>query len=639
MCKTAFVPTFLLSLVLAAAPAMAQECPLGEAGNWDLRTVYPDDAAWNAERDAVLAGIAAMPAVRARPLRERADLLAALAAVSSLRASAGRMARFALLASEVDSSDDVARARQEAATGLEARVEDAVAWLAPAVRALDRDTLARWVREEPALAPHRRRLDRIARGARAGASEDSGASLLRWARTSADVYDALMEADLKWPALEAPGTEPVALDRAAFNRLRRSPDRAVRDAANRGHLQRLQELEAPLGLLLGRRIEADLAAAKAQGFTNSIDAAFVRDDALPPAAWRTLVDSARANRPTLLRLERLLARAQGQPAIEFADLYAQPEVGAFRPTLAQSMDLIVSAAEPLGPAYQEDLRARFRQPWMHLAPAEHKSGTVGVFWQVGGGHPYGLMTFNCNLASSRTLAALGGLLMWYADIPPALAPDRREEDPAVHGNAIWYLLQNLHDDELMRRTTKPRERVAILVDGIYRLRNNFYNYAVTTELEQRVLAAQERGEPLTGAQVSAQNLALLREYFGDSAVDDRYGIYWATYPQLFYSHTQVVFGVAAAAGALWAERVTQGDARAIAAVRLTQTAKGSQYSADLLQAAGIDVATPAPYEAVVRRLEAKLDELECELDRIDAGTSGSNELPPSTLRCSGMKAD
>ncbi len=335
------------------------------------------------------------------------------------------------------------------------------------------------------------------------------------------------------------------------------------------------------------------------------------NDRIPGTAWRSMILASRNNRRTLLRIGGVLRRVHKLERFGFGDFYARYSATPLRIPIGDARAMIVDALAPLGAAYQRDLRMRMAQPWGHFAPMPGKSNTYGVYWQVGGGHPYTILTYNDDLTSAQLLAHSAVPMMWYADIPDAVSPERREEDPAVQGNAMWYAGRMLFDDELLRRTSDPEQQTALLLDQLFLLWRNFALLAVTAELEQRIV---ESPGPLTGSQISAAYLQLIRSYFENRAegvtIDDAYAAHWITNDQMFYSHTQVVFPVALAAGAYWAEKIKARDARAIAGLRETMTAQGSQYSHDLLLDAGIDVTSPALYDAMFRRIDHLLDRLD-----------------------------
>jgi hypothetical protein len=263
----------------------------------------------------------------------------------------------------------------------------------------------------------------------------------------------------------------------------------------------------------------------------------------------------------------------------------------------------------MGGPYLRRLQQRWGMAWLDLPPRPDKSPEVGVWWQVGGGHPLGMMTYRDDVSSAGVFCRLSALMMWYGDIPGDLAPDVREDDPPIHGNALWYMAQYLFDDQLLARTLEPRARGALLLQQLAGMFRNFHEEAIKAEIELYATREITQGRPPTGRQISERQLALLRSYLPGVRVEPAWGGYWMTSGQTFYGETDPVFAMAASAGAALAEKVTRGDRRAIDGLQRT-CAGDSQFSYDLLLGCGVDLADPVMHRALARRFESRLAELE-----------------------------
>jgi oligoendopeptidase F len=579
---------------------------------WDLDTVYPDEISWRADRGRVLEGIAAAAGLRGQTRRSARELARVLDVVHELRGRAGKMARFAVLQSALDAGSAVNRARLEEATALEARVEQTVSFLAGEVAALGRARIAAWEAREPRLFPHRLRLDQILVQSAHSASPPIEALLSADARIALlpdDTADSLMEADLGWTAIRA-GEPPV--DPGRFDGLRRSPDGAVRKDASAAFFARLRAFEATFGLLAARRIESDLAVARARAFANGIDAQLARSDDVPPGLLPRIIEAQHAHADIGRRFAALLKRIRGEAALSYGDLRFLPVPFERRITVSESREIILGAVAPLGAEYAARMRQRLDQPWMHLAPAPHKSGNVGVWWAVGGGHPYALLTYTDDLASSRLFAGGAMLMMDYADLPAGFTPDLRSEDQPIHGNTIWSTARLLHDDHLLSKISDRRERIALLVDHLRFLWRAFQANLLLVEVEHKIAERIKAAQPVTGEGISALFLEQAKAMVGNVAIEP---LEWIIHPNGgLFARNHPVFVLSAAAAAALAERVAAGDARAIAGLGAGLSQAKSLFSYKLLKAMNVDLLDSWVQEAVFRRMSARLDLLEKALD-------------------------
>ena len=90
---------------------------------------------------------------------------------------------------------------------------------------------------------------------------------------------------------------------------------------------------------------------------------------------------------------------------------------------------------------------------------------------------------------------------------------------------------------------------------------------------------------------------------------DFYGAEWMTFPVPFLSYEHLFWPPAMAAACTVVERLKAGDARARRVAQLF--GRGDlDLSYQMLREIGVDMASPEPYEAVVRRMDALNRELE-----------------------------
>jgi len=309
---------------------------------------------------------------------------------------------------------------------------------------------------------------------------------------------------------------------------------------------------------------------------------------------------------------------QGVERLTYTDLFVpvQPPGGRF--PVAAVIPAIVEGAAPLGHEYQLLLRARFDEKWMHLPPAPAKGGTVGVFWQVGGGHPHVILNYADDYQSARTLAGAAMLMMGYASVPADRPPDRREEDFPVLSNALWMLGPLMFDRVVLGQALAPRERAGILAAQLTWLLRSYVRNTAVAELETVLADKAARVEPVSGAEISTLYLNLLRAYFGEGIVVEEFqGNEWITHATLFYGPHFASFGAATAVAVALDEAIAHGDQRAVAAVRDGIARSHTHLSGEVLKAAGIDLASPQSHEPVARRIATVTDELSRLLDTLE----------------------
>ena len=93
-------------------------------------------------------------------------------------------------------------------------------------------------------------------------------------------------------------------------------------------------------------------------------------------------------------------------------------------------------------------------------------------------------------------------------------------------------------------------------------------------------------------------------------IDDAYSVEWAYIPHFYEPFYVYQYATSIAASSLFADEVLQGRPGALERYLGLLRAGGSGYPYDLVKAAGVDLATAAPYEAIVARMNRIMDQIE-----------------------------
>src|SRR5204863_9057808 len=94
-----------------------------------------------------------------------------------------------------------------------------------------------------------------------------------------------------------------------------------------------------------------------------------------------------------------------------------------------------------------------------------------------------------------------------------------------------------------------------------------------------------------------------------------YAIEWAYIPHFYTSFYVFQYATSIAASQQFAEDILAKKPGALERYRTLIASGGSDYPYELVKKAGVDLATPAPYEALVKRMNNIMDEIEAILAR------------------------
>jgi oligoendopeptidase F len=274
---------------------------------------------------------------------------------------------------------------------------------------------------------------------------------------------------------------------------------------------------------------------------------------------------------------------------------------------------MLEAVKPLGADYVNAMKEGLAHRWMDVFPRPRKlSGAhmAGAAYDV---HPFLLINYTGNYESVSTIAHEWGHAMhtWLANRAQPFVTSRY---PIFTAEIASTLNEALLLDYVLEHAKDDDEKLFYLGSALEGLRGTFYRQAMFAEFERDVHARVDRGESLTGEKLTKIYGELLKAYHGDAQgvvkIDDAYAIEWAYIPHFYNAFYVYQYATSIAASSLFADAILSGEPGARERYLGLLAAGGSDYPYDLVKRAGVDLATPAPYQALVARMNRIMDEIE-----------------------------
>jgi oligoendopeptidase F len=174
--------------------------------------------------------------------------------------------------------------------------------------------------------------------------------------------------------------------------------------------------------------------------------------------------------------------------------------------------------------------------------------------------------------------------------------------------------QMLLEDYLIGNAKTREDKLFFIGQGIESIRSTFFRQAMFAEFELAIHEELEHGRALSGPRMSQLYCALLRQYSGEAEgamkIDEPYCTEWAFVPHFYMNYYVYQYATSIAGAAGFTDQIIKEGAPARARFLALLAAGGSDYPYELYRRAGIDMATPAPYRALVARMNRLLDEFE-----------------------------
>ena len=613
MKRTALALAATLAFLAVAPQARAADAANPPAA-WDLASLYASDAAWEAARQAALARMPELKALQGTLGTSPAALAHALDTISEVTKAQRRLHAYASQKADADTQVAENQSRNQLSDALASELAQATSFVPAEVSAIGAAKIDAAIAAEPKLAAHAYDLHTMLRLASHTLSPAEEALLAAAQEPLGQVGQAftlLNNADLPKPKITVRG-KVYTLDQETYDTLRVDSDPQVRERVFKTFWPTYQAYQRTFGAIYAAHLHGTVFNARARKYDSSL-AASLSTDNTPEAVYRTLVAEANAGLPTLHRYLRLRARLLGLKTPKYPDVYAPLAKAPRAYTLAEAEAMTLHAVAPLGEDYVQALGRHFLEGWMDAVP---RPGKVAGAYENGEAtevHPFVLLSYNSNYEGVSTVAHEWGHAM-HSVLGAASQPFETAEAGIFVAEIPSTANEMLLADDVAKGAKTRAEKVYALSQQLELLRQTFFRQAMFAEFELKAHEAVERGDALTGEDLSKIYLELLRRYYGDAEgatkIEDLYGAEWAFVPHFYSDFYVYQYATSISAAAYFAEGIEKGDTALRTRYLDMLKAGGSDDAYQVVRKAGLDMASPAPYRALVARMARLTDELD-----------------------------
>jgi oligoendopeptidase F len=587
-----------------------------ERYRWNLDDLYTGHGVWRAAKDALAARLGELERHRDTLAASGRALLDCLATADAIAREYTRLAAYAGMCSDQDTRDSAALGMQSEIGQLGSAFASAASFIEPEILSIEPARLDAFLAAEPGLGIYRhyiRDLRRRAPHTGTPGEERIIAEAGLIADGPGDINGIFSNADFPYPAVTLSGGGPVTLTPAAFAVERASKVRSDREQVFSVFFSRLHDYRRTFGTQLNAQVRKDLFFTRARKYPSCLEAS-LHGNNIPAGVYRNLIAAIRGNLPTFHRYLDLRRRILGLDRLCYHDLYA-PLVNEVDRTYPydEACESVLASLTPLGDEYVRTARRAFSQRWIDVYPTEGKrSGAYsnGSAYDV---HPYILLNYNGKYDDVSTITHELGHTMhsWFSNSRQPYATSHYSifvaEVASTFNEALLF-------DYTLRNTPDAASRLSLLGQHLEHFKATVFRQTQFAEFELLIHEAVEKGEALTGDTLDALYLRLAREYYGHDAgvcaVDDVMGSEWSYIPHFYYNFYVFQYATSFCASSAICESVLSGDEGALARYIELLSAGGSDYPIDLLKRAGVDMASTAPVETAIRKMDAIMDEME-----------------------------
>ncbi|HSZ74054.1 MAG TPA: oligoendopeptidase F [Rhizomicrobium sp.] len=617
--------TVLLCTAAFAAPVFAADTTAPpDADNpaymWDLTEIYPTPEAWTAAHDKIKAQADALDKYKGTLGKSAESMLAALSAISDVQRETNRLQVYAGLKGDENLKISVNQERRQAANALGTEVGEKTAWLAPEILSVGADKVHAFEQQSPELTKRFAFfLDNTLRSA-PHTLGDEAETVLAGAGDVLNqpdaIYSQLANGELPFPSLTlSDGTVVKTLDDAAYEKYRQVTNRDDRKKVFDTFWPVWKSHEATFGATLTTQVMGEVYQAKVRRFPNSLAAATFADN-MPESVYRMLVSEANKNLPTMYRYLKLRKKALGiTDDLRYYDIYV-PVFGLAQPPhfdVEDAKRLTLGATSVYGPEYEGLLKRGFAGHWMNVY--HHDNEYSGAYMQGSAYdvHPYLLLNYNSDYEALSAFAH-----EWGHAVHTLLDDETQNFDNSNYSTFVAETAsisnEMLLNDYMVAHAKNKQEKLFYLGQGLELIRATFFRQTMFAEFQLAIHEEIEKGATLSGERMTQIYCDLLKKYHGDAQgvmkIDPAYCVEWAFIPHFYYGFYVYQYATSMAGAAQFTDAIEHEGKPARDRFIAMLKAGGSDYPYTLYKKAGLDMATPAPYEALIARMNRIMDQIE-----------------------------
>lgn len=580
---------------------------------WDMEGLYATVSHWEADLERVDTLIPAVARYKGR-LGDGPDaLLGFLRASDELTQVVRKVSWYASNKLSEDQGDPSRQNLQDRAQAAGARAQAALSFFRPELLALPDATVESCLQAEKGLAVYRLYLSDIlaekehllsAEGEAiiAQLSEVTQAPYAIWQNTTA--------ADIKFEPVTDEKGNVVPMSLSALARLSQSPERGVRKAAFESAAKAFDAHKRTIAATFTASQKRDAIMARLRKYPNSLAAA-LGPVHLPEELFHNLLKVAEDGSVHFRRYMAFRAKEMDVQQLAPWDLNAPLDHDLDSDiTFADAYGMVTRALEPLGPEYRAVLDRAYQERWVDWADNQGKASgaySSGCY----GYHPIILLNWQGKIGDAFVLAHELGHAV-HSTFSAAT-------QPYIYSGYTLFLAEMasttnelLLSRYLLDTTTNRALRRYVLTRALGAFTSNFFLGSMMAAFQLEVHEAADQGTPLTYESITNSYTSILKRFYGDTVevTPEGMGATWMRAPHHFYNFYSYQYATGISAAAAFADSILNGGAPAVERYLNFLRAGSSAHSIDILKAAGVDMATPAPMEKAVEVFAGLVTELE-----------------------------
>jgi len=588
-----------------------------EKYKWDNSIIYKSVDDWNKDKETLEAQIQMLKTFQGKMGKNAELFYTTLKLYFDIYKTYYKFSDYAFRVADEDLRISANQSLNQISTNIGTKLAEAASFINPEILSLDNDKIKKFFEEKKELNEFKFYVDDIL-GLRPHTltirEEEILASAGLITSTPSELHSIFDNAEKPNPKVKLSTGETIELNAANYNKYRTVPNRKDRELVMRSMFDNYKKFQNTFGANLVGKIRGDFFYAKNRKYESVLESSLNANN-IPVSVYENLINQIHNNLPTLHRFLKLKAKMLGVKDLHYYDLYT-PLVKSvkFKFTVEEGQKLLLDVFKPMGEEYVSTVKKSFDERWIDYIPTTGKrSGAYssGAQYDL---HPYILMNWTDDYESVSTLAhELGHTMHSYFSNKNQTFVNAQY--PIFVAEIASTMNENLLNNYMVNNVKSDEEKLYLLGSYLDLLRTTIFRQTSFAEFEWEVHKRIEKGEPVTGEDLSKLYLDIVRKYYGHNegacTVDDYIAYEWAYIPH-FVNYTYYVYQYSTSLiyATAFAEKVINEGQPAVDKFYNILKGGSSDYPIELIKKAGIDPLSSEAFDLTMKKMNKVMDMME-----------------------------
>ncbi|MCR4789467.1 MAG: oligoendopeptidase F [Treponemataceae bacterium] len=574
---------------------------------WDLTSLYKSDADWEADLLRINELADKIVAYQGKLKSSAEDMLELLKLNQEMEQISERTGNYAFLQTASDASDASFQDKEGRYMMAAVEAESKTCFIVTEIQEIPDEEMARRL-ERSDYADYKIMLQKILHNKPHILSEKEEklfAMMSESQQTPHNAFSMLTNVDMNFGSVNG-----KPLSQSTYSVFMENPDRAIRKEAYEKFYGTFDAHKNTLATLYAGNVQQDVFEAKARGYKSSLEMALYPDN-VPLSVYTNLVKTVRENLAPLHKYYQIRKRALKLDELRHYDVYA-PLVDEVKTKTSynQAVEIVREALSPLGKDYTDILCGGLLGGWVDKY--ENKGKRSGAFSSGGyTGYPYIMLNYKDDaLRDVFTMIHEGGHSMhsWFsAHNNPFCCYNYTIFEAEVASTFNEELLFQY----LIKNTSDEKMKAYLICSRAADIMATLHRQTMFAEFELKAHELVESGTPLSLEVLRSEYRKLLQAYFGPEMVfEETSDLEGLRIPHFYNSFYVYKYSTGISASLALSERVLKGGKNELDDYFKFLKSGGSRYPIDSLKVAGVDMSSPEPIKAALKKFEELVNQMD-----------------------------